>query len=56
MCYTLYKERKEFYVIKLHINEEKEMVKLIKNPLNEMAKIGTFGNKVGESGNYEVWV
>ena len=42
--------------MELHINEEKEMVKLIKNPLNEMAKIGTFGNKVGESGNYEVWV
>ena len=42
--------------MKLHIKEEREMVKLIKNPLNEMAKIGTFGNKVGESGNYEVWV
>lgn len=42
--------------MKLHIKEEREMVKLIKNPLNEMAKIGTFGNKVGERGNYEVWV
>ena len=32
------------------------MVLLAKNPIMEMAKIGTFGNKIGETGNYEVWV
>lgn len=43
-------------MIRKIFEEEKEMVSLAKNPIMEMAKIGTFGNKIGETGNYEVWV
>ena len=38
------------------IEPEKEMVKLDRQPVMEMAKIGTFGTKVGETGNYVVWI
>jgi len=36
--------------------ETKDIFYLVEHPVMEMAKIGTFGSKIGETGNYEVWV